>query len=104
MKWATGFLILKIQKIMEPIQQIKALQIIEDDKAKYFQHLTQECGVTEQALNKEIAYIKNETVYTGAIILSAISGKRSDSFGQRGIRATHFFVEDINNKGDLNER
>jgi 6-carboxyhexanoate--CoA ligase len=33
---------------MEPIQQIKALQIIEDDKAN-LQNLTQECGVTEQA-------------------------------------------------------
>lgn len=74
---------------MEPIQQIKALQITEDDKAN-LQHLTQECGVTEQALNQGMTYIKNETVYTGAIILSAISGKRLDSFGQRGIRATHF--------------
>ncbi len=53
---------------MEPIQQIKALQIIEDDKAN-LQHLTQECGVTEQALNQGMTYIKNETVYTGAIIL-----------------------------------
>lgn len=97
------FLNIKIQKIMEPIQQIKALQIIEDDKAN-LQHLTQECGVTEQALNQGMIYIKNETVYTGAIILSAISGKRLDSFGQRGIRATHFSFEDINNKGDLNER
>ncbi|CFE75723.1 6-carboxyhexanoate--CoA ligase [Staphylococcus aureus] len=97
------FLNIKIQKIMEPIQQIKALQIIEDDKAN-LQHLTQECGVTEQALNQGMTYIKNETVYTGAIILSAISGKRLDSFGQRGIRATHFSFEDINNKGDLNER
>ncbi|MCD0880525.1 6-carboxyhexanoate--CoA ligase, partial [Staphylococcus aureus] len=60
--------------------------------------------VTEQALNQGMTYIKNETVYTGAIILSAISGKRLDSFGQRGIRATHFSFEDINNKGDLNER
>ncbi|MDN5188446.1 6-carboxyhexanoate--CoA ligase [Staphylococcus aureus] len=97
------FLNIKIQKIMEPIQQIKALQIIEDDKAN-LQHLTQECGVTEQALNQGMTYIKNETVYTGAIILSAISGKCLDSFGQRGIRATHFSFEDINNKGDLNER
>jgi hypothetical protein len=38
------------------------------------QNLTQECGVTEQALNQGMTYIKNETVYTGAIILSAISG------------------------------
>ncbi len=74
---------------MEPIQQIKALQIIEDDKAN-LQHLTQECGVTEQALNQGMTYIKNETVYTGAIILSAISGKRLDSFGQRGL-GQHIF-------------
>lgn len=42
---------------MEPIQQIKALQITEDDKAN-LQHLTQECGVTEQALNQGMTYIK----------------------------------------------
>ncbi len=37
-------------------------------------------------------------------LLFYILGKRLDSFGQRGIRATHFSFEDINNKGDLNER
>ena len=103
-KWATGFSQYKnTKKSWNRFNKIKALQIIEDDKAN-LQHLTQECGVTEQALNQGMTYIKMKRFYTGAIILSAISGKRLDSFGQRGIRANTFSFEDINNKGDLNER
>ncbi|MBO0926958.1 6-carboxyhexanoate--CoA ligase [Staphylococcus sp. 30400_3112M30941] len=97
------FLNIKIQKITTPIKQIKALSIIENDKAN-LQNLILACGITEQALNQGMRYIKNETVYTGAIILSATSGKRLDSFGQRGIRATHFSFEDINCKANLTER
>ena len=69
------FLNIKIQKIMEPIQQIKALQITEDDKAN-LQHLTQECGVTEQALNQGMTYIKNETVYTCLLYTSDAADER----------------------------
>lgn len=88
---------------MEPIKQIRALQITEDGKAN-LQHLTQKCGVTEQVLNQGVTCIKNEMVYTGATILFAISSKRLDSLGHRRIRATHSSFEDINNKSDLNER
>ncbi|CDR64117.1 TPA: 6-carboxyhexanoate--CoA ligase [Staphylococcus argenteus] len=97
------FLNIKIQKIMEPIKQIKALSIIENDKSN-LQNLILECGISEYALKQGMAYIEDGIVYTGAIIISATSGERLDSAGDRGIRVTNFSFEDINNKADLSER
>ncbi|CDR22602.1 6-carboxyhexanoate--CoA ligase [Staphylococcus argenteus] len=97
------FLNIKIQKIIEPIQQIKALSIIENDKSN-LQNLILECGISEYALKQGMAYIEDGIVYTGAIIISATSGERLDSAGDRGIRVTNFSFEDINNKADLSER
>ncbi|MCS5348941.1 6-carboxyhexanoate--CoA ligase [Staphylococcus aureus] len=97
------FLNIKIQKITTPIKQIKALSIIENEKAN-LQNLMLECGISEHAMKQGLAYIRNDTVYTGAIIISAISGKRLDSAGDRGIRVTNFSLEDINYKANLTER
>lgn len=98
-----NFLNIKIQKIIKPIQQIKTLQIIKNNKTN-LQHLTQKYNITKQTLNQKITYIKNKTIYTKTIILSTISNKHLNSFKQKKIKTTHFSFKNINNKNDLNKK
>jgi 6-carboxyhexanoate--CoA ligase len=71
-----------LNRFHEPIQQIKALQIIEDDKAN-LQNLTQECGVTEQALNQPLLFISSNEKCVALIPLCPNESKRLPDIADR---------------------
>lgn len=97
------FLNLKIEKIKKPIQNLKALMIIQRENAN-IQDLANNSGVSRKALEKGFYYIENDISYTGAIILSAKTGKRLDFSKKRGIRVTNFAFKRQNKSNNIPER
>ncbi|WP_281190739.1 6-carboxyhexanoate--CoA ligase [Staphylococcus schleiferi] len=87
------FLNLKIEKVTQPLMRLPALSIIDRPNDKIAQ-LCNENGITQEALNKGMAYIFNSIQYSGALILSAQTGERLDRSGDRGIRVTQFCFDD----------
>ncbi len=99
----SDFLNLKIEQVKEPLIQLSALQIIDEqhvDLAK----LCTENGITKQALERGLDYIHDDTRYTGALILSAQTGERLDQSGKRGVRATRFRFKNTREHIQLKER
>lgn len=97
------FLNLKIEKITKPIQNLKALPIIQNQNTN-MQDLANNSGISDKALKKGFQYIENDIAYTGAIILSAKTGKRLDSTKNRGVRVTNFAFKNKNKINDISER
>ncbi|ARJ50796.1 6-carboxyhexanoate--CoA ligase [Staphylococcus lutrae] len=94
---AVDFLNLKVEKITTSLYPLEALPIIEETSPS-LTTLCLEQGISEEALNKGLSYIFDDTRYTGAVILSAQSGERLDCSGTKGIRVTHFCFEDRSDK------
>ncbi|MDW8543615.1 6-carboxyhexanoate--CoA ligase [Staphylococcus sp. KG4-3] len=97
------FLNLKIEKITKPIQNLKALPIIQNQNTN-MQDLANNSGISDKALKNGFQYIENDIAYTGAIILSAQTGKRLDSTKNRGVRVTNFAFKNKNKINDISER
>lgn len=101
------FLNLKIEKVKEPIQILRALSVIKDldDTLEHtLEQLAKQTGVSEYALNKGFEYIKNDINYSGAIILSARTGHRLDNTGKRGIRVSNLAFKTCKRNGEISER
>lgn len=97
------FLNLKIEKITKPIQNLKSLTIIQNQDTNMLD-LINNSGVSDKALKNGFQYIENDISYTGAIILSAKTGKRLDSTENRGVRVTNFAFKNQNKINDISER
>ena len=97
------FLNLKIEKITKPIQNLEVLTIIQNQNAN-IRDLANNNEVSDKALKNGFKYIENDISYTGAMILSAKTGERLDSTGNRGIRVTNFAFKDQNKINDTSER
>ena len=99
----SDFLNLKIEQVKEPLIQLSALQIIDEQHVDLMK-LCAENGITKQALERGLDYIHDDTRYTGALILSAQTGERLDQSGKRGVRATRFRFNNTREHIQLKER
>ncbi|MCI2802755.1 6-carboxyhexanoate--CoA ligase [Staphylococcus pettenkoferi] len=99
----SDFLNLKIEQVKEPLIQLSALQIIDEQHVDLMKLCT-ENGITKQALERGLDYIHDDTRYTGALILSTQTGERLDQTGKRGVRATRFCFNNTREYIQLKER
>ncbi len=99
----SDFLNLKIEQVKEPLIQLSALQIIDEQHVDLMKLCT-ENGITKQALERGLDYIHDDTRYTGALILSMQTGERLDQTGKRGVRATRFCFNNTREYIQLKER
>lgn len=98
------FLNLKIEKVIKPIQKLQALTITQNQTNANIKDLANKSRVSNEALKNGFKYIENDISYTGAIVLSAKTGKRLDSTKNRGIRVTNFAFKNQNEINDISER
>lgn len=96
------FLNLKIEKITQPLTHLHSL-VRHNEVKTNLEDIVAQSNVSSLALKKGLSYIFNDVLYTGAIILSAQSGKRLDTTGQRGVRVTNFSFPSIHSS-ELSER
>ncbi|EKU48229.1 6-carboxyhexanoate--CoA ligase [Staphylococcus massiliensis] len=86
------FLNIKVERVATTPVDIPCLHIVDHQVA--LETLASDHAISAKALETGLAYLHNNTIYRGAIILDKETGERLDNSGSKGIRVTTFGVSD----------